>query len=43
LNHLPNRRSTYRITRRMAAIHRAHRAAPYPACVICISQAATIR
>jgi hypothetical protein len=30
------RRSNYRITRRMAAIHRAHATAPHLGCVLCM-------
>jgi hypothetical protein len=30
------RRSSYRITRRMTAIHRAHSTAPHLGCVLCI-------
>jgi hypothetical protein len=30
------RRSHYRITRRMTAIHRAHSTAPHFGCVLCI-------
>jgi hypothetical protein len=31
-----SRRSTYRITRRMSAIHRTHATAPHLGCVLCI-------
>jgi hypothetical protein len=37
------RRSPYRVTRRLAAAHRAHVHAPYPACVLCIVEAAPAR
>ncbi len=30
------RRSPYRITRRMAAVHRTHTTAPHFGCVLCI-------
>jgi hypothetical protein len=32
----PARRSPYRITRRMAALHRTHATAPHLGCVLCI-------
>ena len=31
------RRSNYRITRRMAAIHRTHTTAPHLGCVLCMT------
>jgi hypothetical protein len=37
------RRSNYRITRRMAAIHRAHATAPHLGCVLCFASAAPTR
>ena len=37
-----NRRSPYRITRRMAALHRRHTAG-YPGCVLCIIGAVPAR
>ena len=37
------RRSNYRITRRMAAIHRTHLAAPHFGCILCIVEAAPAR
>ena len=37
------RRSSYRITRRMTAIHRAHSTAPHFGCVLCIVGAGPAR
>jgi hypothetical protein len=37
------RRSTYRITRRMSAIHRTHATAPHLGCVLCIVGVAPAR
>ena len=36
-------RSNYRITRRMAAIHRAHATAPHFGCVLCMVGATPTR
>ena len=35
------RRTPYRITRRMAAIHRAHSTAPHLGCVLCFAGVAS--
>ena len=37
--HATTRRSNYRITRRMAAIHRTHATAPHLGCVLCMTGA----
>jgi hypothetical protein len=37
------RRSPYRVTRRLAATHRNHTRAAYPACVLCIIETASLR
>ena len=36
-------RSHYRVTRRLAAIHRKHAEAAYPGCVLCIISAVPTR